>query len=76
MTTYFAVIKTPIQELKLKVKPARDGVRFQIGERHVYLTGRTARELADALVDAAEQSASTDSGPASAGPPAPKERHQ
>lgn len=54
MSRYYAVLRTPPQELRLRVAPARKGVRLDVGERHVYLTATTARELADALHDATE----------------------
>lgn len=54
MTSYHARLRTPAQELHLKVRPAPPGVRLDLDGRFVFLTERTARELADALVDAAE----------------------
>ncbi|WP_341255230.1 hypothetical protein [uncultured Dietzia sp.] len=51
-------------------------VVMRLNRDNYRLTKREAVMLADELVDAAEQSADTNSGPAPSGPPAPKERHQ
>lgn len=56
----------------------RDGktVVMRLNRDNYRLTKREAVLLANELVDAAEQSADTNSDPAPSGPPAPKERHQ
>ena len=54
-STFYARLRTPPQELSLKVAQSRrGGVRLQLGERHLYLTRQLARDLADALHDSAE----------------------
>ena len=55
MSTFHARLRTPAQELHLTVRPARHGVRLDLDGRHLYLTPRTARDLADALHDATEK---------------------
>ena len=55
MTSFYTRLRTPPQELSLKVAQSRrGGVRLHIGERHLYLTRQLARDLADALHDSAE----------------------
>lgn len=54
MNTFYARLRTPAQELHLKVRPARDGVRLDLDGRHLFLTERVALEVANALADALE----------------------
>lgn len=53
--TFRATLRSPVQELRIKVRPSRRGVRLDVGERFVYLTAARAREIADALHDAADE---------------------
>lgn len=55
-STFNARLRTPAQELHLKVRPARDGVRLDLDGRHLFLTERVALEVANALADATEAS--------------------
>ena len=56
MTKFYAVLKTPAQEVKLKVAPARSGVRIDFGDRFLFLTERMAYDLANAIADGIETS--------------------
>lgn len=56
MTRFYAKLRTPPQEMGIKVAPSRrGGVRLEVGERHLFITNQLARDLADALVDATEE---------------------
>lgn len=60
MTSFYARLRTPPQDVSVKVASSRrGGVRLEFGERHLFLTVKLARQLADALVDAAERGEST-----------------
>lgn len=53
-SNYIANLRVPAQEMRLRVAPARHGVRLDLGERHLYLAPNTAIALANALADALE----------------------
>lgn len=51
---YFATLRVPAQEMRLRVSPARNGVRLDLGERHLYLHPGAAIALANGIADALE----------------------
>ena len=59
-STYITNLRTPTQQLRLRVGPARNGVRLDLGERHVYLSADATIGLANALADALEASKETE----------------
>ena len=51
---YFATLHVPAQEMRLRVSPARRGVRLDLGERHLFLNPGAAIALANGIADALE----------------------
>lgn len=56
MTKFYALLKVPAQETKLKISPARKGVRMEFDGKHVFLTEHMALQIANALADCLEES--------------------
>src|SRR5699024_11536644 len=54
VTKFFALLRMPAQEMRLKVRPSREGVRLDLGDRFTFLGPRLATDLANALIDCLE----------------------
>lgn len=59
MTHFYAQLRVPAQETRMKIAPARDGVRLEFGDRFLFLTESMALDVANAIADCLETSKGT-----------------